>query len=295
MNINKVDHSNMGAFVKFCQRVREVVGDSYLEDHELEAFLPTEENPSYLLYDGENLLGAASLMVEQDNRTARFRILHSTIPSKEAYQSLFEAILEDIEDIDIDTLTSIFPLALKQAMVILLDLSFEVERYIFVLERLLIDCPESDFPDGYTIRPMIENKEEAYFCDVRNAAFADLKGSNPITVSKAITMQQSTDYLIGGTLLLFDGDSPVGTVRVGKEPDGSEEIASVLSLSVLPSYKGLGLGRNLLRAALQHARSFGLPKVYLCVNADNEHASSLYIQEGFEKTDSFVSLIYNTK
>jgi GNAT superfamily N-acetyltransferase len=54
-----------------------------------------------------------------------------------------------------------------------------------------------------------------------------------------------------------------------------------LSVALVPSWRGRGVGRALLRAVLAEARSAGLDKISLSVEPDN-HAAALYASEGFE-------------
>ncbi|MGH3856085.1 MAG: ribosomal protein S18-alanine N-acetyltransferase [Pseudonocardiaceae bacterium] len=72
-----------------------------------------------------------------------------------------------------------------------------------------------------------------------------------------------------------EGDALVGYVglaRVGRE-------AEVHTLAVDPAHQRRGIGRALLRAALDHA---GEASVFLEVRTDNESAIQLYRSEGFE-------------
>lgn len=89
-----------------------------------------------------------------------------------------------------------------------------------------------------------------------------------------------------------------GTTFVAEQPDGRwlgvvtlereqgrekrRHIAWVLRMYVAESSAGAGLGRQLLRAALQRARQLpGVAKVNLTVAAHNARAVGLYESEGF--------------
>jgi ribosomal protein S18 acetylase RimI-like enzyme len=56
----------------------------------------------------------------------------------------------------------------------------------------------------------------------------------------------------------------------------------LLSLGVHPGAQRRGIGRALLRALVEHARSYGLERLELCARADNLRARALYASEGFE-------------
>jgi ribosomal protein S18 acetylase RimI-like enzyme len=53
-------------------------------------------------------------------------------------------------------------------------------------------------------------------------------------------------------------------------------------MGILPDYRGQGIGRRLLQAALAAARNFGLERVELAVLTNNAPAISLYRSLGFE-------------
>ncbi|MEP6571180.1 MAG: ribosomal protein S18-alanine N-acetyltransferase [Gemmatimonadota bacterium] len=55
----------------------------------------------------------------------------------------------------------------------------------------------------------------------------------------------------------------------------------VLNLAVAPEYRGVGIGRALLDAGLDHFRSCGVAEVFLEVRESNRHAQELYLANGF--------------
>jgi ribosomal-protein-alanine N-acetyltransferase len=59
--------------------------------------------------------------------------------------------------------------------------------------------------------------------------------------------------------------------------------AEILTLAVVPSARGHGLGRALLKAAASHAVSLGAASIFLEVGADNPAALALYASLGFDR------------
>lgn len=55
----------------------------------------------------------------------------------------------------------------------------------------------------------------------------------------------------------------------------------MLGMGIIPAYRGLGLGRRLIDAALAQARETGFVRIMLEVRADNARAISLYRKVGF--------------
>jgi [ribosomal protein S18]-alanine N-acetyltransferase len=85
------------------------------------------------------------------------------------------------------------------------------------------------------------------------------------------------EALAAGHLYLSarEGDSLIGYVGLARA--GSE--AELHTLAVDPAYQRRGIGRALLRAALDHAVG---ATVFLEVRTDNESAIQLYRSEGFD-------------
>ncbi len=56
-----------------------------------------------------------------------------------------------------------------------------------------------------------------------------------------------------------------------------------LGMGVLASYRGQGIGKKLIHAAIQQAEQKGLTRIELTVREQNKRAIALYEQFGFEK------------
>lgn len=89
-----------------------------------------------------------------------------------------------------------------------------------------------------------------------------------------------------GSVLLVDsiGKKKLGFIHI--EPRGPHKLrhTAELTMGVSPEARGLGIGRELLDAALEKLRAGGLIEIlYLTVRADNIAATRLYERCGFEK------------
>lgn len=98
----------------------------------------------------------------------------------------------------------------------------------------------------------------------------------------------SRDYIEGGLMILYHKDKAVGCIRCSLDEYEDETIINIGSISVIPEYQGKGLGRILLRAGMNFAKNNSYDRTILCVNADNQKAKSLYIQEGFKQVEAVV-------
>jgi GNAT superfamily N-acetyltransferase len=60
-------------------------------------------------------------------------------------------------------------------------------------------------------------------------------------------------------------------------------VGSIQNVGVVPSYRGLGLGRALVRQSLGGFRRAGVARVFLEVTAENDGAVRIYRELGFRK------------
>ena len=82
----------------------------------------------------------------------------------------------------------------------------------------------------------------------------------------------------GRVLFAIEAGEPVGCCALLALDDGGFELAK---MAVAEPYKGRGLGRALLAAAIERARAAGAPRVYLETNSSLAPALALYRSFGF--------------
>ncbi|UQZ36102.1 hypothetical protein C2I18_22760 [Paenibacillus sp. PK3_47] len=289
MIIKALEVSREEEFLAFCRKHRDQLDDSFLSEEELERFKADADNPTYIAVnsDGE-LAGAASLMLNdysRRGRKARLRILYAEPEAAGVYQELLQAVLLHADGMD--KLNIFVPTLNTELAGKLAGAGFEVERYSFLLVRGGQEVPEFVLPGGYEIRPFKRGVDEASWCEVRNAGFAKLKGSEtPVTPEMVENMTAGADSIEGGMLLLYHGSRAVGVVRGSADEYKDRPLMNIGPLALLPEYQGKGLGRILLRAALHTARDNGYGGTILCVNAENDRAKALYISEGFNEVEA---------
>lgn len=105
-----------------------------------------------------------------------------------------------------------------------------------------------------------------------------------------------------GTLMLLasvDGQAvAVATCFTGYSTFRAAPLLNVHDIAVLPSHRGRGIGRAMLRAMEAHARERGCCKITLEVREDNPLAHGLYRSEGYggaELGDSRVQYLFLEK
>ena len=295
MKVEALKSEKVKDFVEYCRKHRMEVDDSFLYEEDLKGFEPNDDNPTYILTNQEGkIIGAASLIMDEYNRRgnrARFRIFHSEITDASYYKQLMQALLQHTEGLE--KVYVFIPLQNKPLMELMEKVDFLVERYAFLLVREAIDVPEWSLPEGYSIRSFRTGEDEQIWSEVRNAGFAKLKGNEtPVTKEMVTKMISSNDYIEGGMKILFHQEKPVGVVRGAADEYENAPIMNIGPLAILPKYQGKGLGRLLLRAALQFAKEKSYKKTILSVNGENERAQALYIKEGFKQVEGVACYQY---
>ena len=296
MKVEALRNERIKDFVDYCKKHRMEVDDSFLCDEDLKDFKPNDENPTFIVTDqtGE-LIASASLIIDDYNRRgrkARFRIFHSETEDIKCYEMMMSSILKFTGGLD--KVYVFVPEANKKLMEFIEALRFIVERYSFVLVRENLEVPEIGLPMDYEIRSFKLERDEETWCQVRNAGFAKLQGSEtPLTPEIVVKMISAGDHIEGGSMILYHKNRPVGVVRGTKEEYEGSPIMNIGPLAIIPEYQAKGLGRCLLRASLHFAKETAYTRSILCVNADNNRAKALYLQEGFKQVEAVVCYKYD--
>lgn len=295
MKVVELSKDRINDFVDYCKRHREDVDDSFLYDEDLGKFHVDKDNPTFVIIDNdEKIVATASLILDEYNRSGkkgRFRIFHSEINGIGLYEKMFQNILNCTEGIE--KIFTFVPTYNKELMENIAGLNFMIERYIFLLIREVELVPKMDLPMNYSIRSLELNRDEENWCLVRNAAFASVKGNEtPVTPNMVKDMILGVDNIDGGSMILYHMNKPVGCIRCSYDEYENEPIVNIGALAVIPEYQGKGLGKLLLRAGMNFAKDKFNCRTILCVNADNDKAKSLYLQEGYKQVEAVVCYYY---
>jgi mycothiol synthase len=250
----------------------------------------SEEHPSYLLMENDQVVGAVSLMRTKRFLSVgkgRFSIFHANNGDQAVYKKLLEAIRPHMDD-----LLNIFMFIPEKNEVsagILSELGFEIERYSFILERSEPALSEPVFPVGFTVHPLDPTDQESIsqFASCVNEEFKELAGHTRSTAEDIQTWFEDQSYIEGGMCLLDKGQEPIGTISLMRDLDNMDA-GEILAFGILEKYRGLDLGRNLLRYGINFLIGKGLKPIILSVNGENHGAINLYEKEGFILTESVV-------
>jgi GNAT superfamily N-acetyltransferase len=101
-------------------------------------------------------------------------------------------------------------------------------------------------------------------------------------------IRRKPGFLPGATWLIACPERYVGTVQ-GVVDYGP--IGAIQNLGVIPAFRGMGLGRALVRRALAGFHLAGLRRAYLEVTAENNAAVQLYRALGFRRAKTLYKAV----
>jgi mycothiol synthase len=265
---------------------------SYGGEHD-ESYLPgddfifSSDQPSYVLIEGDSVVGAVSLIRTQshvDAKKGRFSVFHSIVSSVSRYSRLYQAICRHFDGLD--KVYLFIPREKQDVAIVLAELGFRSERLSFVLSLPKVQERQIELEDGFNITSVSKGDRAGIeaFVEVMDRNFRGSSGYVEITADEVKSWFDEDTYVENGVTLLYSGDIPIGTGCLFRE-DGSDS-GVIEFLSVREGFRGRGLGRRLLRHEINLATTNGLTSIYLSVNGENDLALGLYLSEGFklEKT-----------
>jgi GNAT superfamily N-acetyltransferase len=144
------------------------------------------------------------------------------------------------------------------------------------------DYPRPRFPEGFRlVRETIPGNEPQVAARF-NQAF--MPPSLIPAVPENFRPLPGDVWLIrDGALFLYDGRELAGCVQVLRHYEGRTAMTFVARLGVVAGYRGRGLGRQLLRAAIHMGREHGFESAKLTVYSDTPDAEHIYRSEGFSE------------
>ncbi len=253
--------------------------DSYTLEEELEHFEPAIEPASVVLGEADEVVGAASVMLDGylAEGLGRFRILHALDP--EVYPHLIAHILGRMPA-EARRLSLFLPTGARSIEEALTLCGFAPTRHAYIVEhRAPAHTHVTDIPADTHFEQALPTAAEDW-AHVVNAAFKGEPGRYDMTAERARELLARQRVIRDGTLLAWRGGLPAGVILTARDCDECSQ-AEIETIAVCPAHQGIGLGRAMLRTALHAAAEHSCTRVSLSVSAANKRALSLYLDAGF--------------
>ena len=134
---------------------------------------------------------------------------------------------------------------------------------------------------GFELRHFLPGDEES-LCTLQNLAFADHWGFCPNTAEEIRYLVNTSVCHAEGIVFLCGGERKVAYCWTMDDAVDAAK-AYVRMIGVDPAYRGRGLGRAVLVAALDYLTRRGIERVELLVDSSNAAAQRLYESLGFKR------------
>jgi mycothiol synthase len=163
---------------------------------------------------------------------------------------------------------------------------FAYRASLYWMERPAGDpCPEPEFPPTVAARPWDPSRDDLErFVTLLNDSFADHPTPISWTAAVIAAAHAAPDFDPADILLVTptdEPDRPIAFCRSRPYPADDPPYGEVKLIGVLRPWRGVGLGRALLRWGVLHLQGRGLPTTALAVSAGNERALRMYEAHGF--------------
>jgi len=288
------------ALIRRCAALSEAVAPYSREAFEA-AHLGSGAHPQRdikLLVDGYGVAGLALFATRGQYRLARRAFLEvlgfeRRALAPESVGRLLEAARHDILA-DRAPLDSVF--------VFLDDKTMQREQYVlerlgFVRERDCLhmtfkapaDYPAPRLAHGFRLEPHWIPGHEIEVAERFNAAFRP-PSHVPATPGNFRPLPGDAWLIPDGALFLYERNELAGCVQVLRHFEGTRPQTFISRLGVVEQYRSRGLGRQLLRAAVQVGRRLGIKEARLTVYSDTPDALHIYESEGFRERSRVVQL-----
>ncbi|MDR4997720.1 GNAT family N-acetyltransferase [Brevibacillus parabrevis] len=134
----------------------------------------------------------------------------------------------------------------------------------------------------------IKRMSDCTFAEVTKAWNRGFEGyfvSIVMTEEMLVQRLGNEGYVMGLSVVAFDGEEPIGLVASGLRTIGGKKVAWNGGTGVATEYRRQGVGRQLIDATLELYKEAGVQVAILEAMSQNSKAIALYEQKGYEVVD----------
>jgi mycothiol synthase len=137
------------------------------------------------------------------------------------------------------------------------------------------------------IRPYVKSSDDETYVRIFNACFNDYDDIRRMTIDELRKIQAAPNYSSEGLLIAEWNGSVAGMVDAFIDPPREEPKGFVQSLGVLPEFGRRGIGKELVKKALESLKARGMKVANAWAQTDRESCIHLYRSLGFHEIRAF--------
>lgn len=166
---------------------------------------------------------------------------------------------------------------------LLINKGFKVIKTIVEMERPLSEITNMELADeDITFRVFIDGEDEYKRCVIQNKVFNSLN-RQAIDEEDIQYEKYQKHYIAEGCIFISKDGVDIGYGQLIRK----DLKIFIANFGILPGFRGLGYGKQLLIHLLNIAESFNYPHIYLRCDEENLDALNLYKSQGFKRIDSY--------
>jgi ribosomal protein S18 acetylase RimI-like enzyme len=237
--------------------------------------LPTLKVSHFSYYEEEELLGLAGL--QEYGEVEPYILVHPKARRRGIGRALLNEIKAECRRHGHDHLLLLCDEASAsgRAFVAAVGAQYQSAEYHMELNPLAIDRSRPRL-EGIQLRPAGAEAIDL-LTRLQTASFGDPEEETRHHITQWL-QDPTRQYLIG-----WLDQEPIGVLRLGRY----EKNADITAFGVIPSYRGRGYGRQMLRDAIDRLLAEKWPQICIDVATDNQNALGLYQSCGFRVTQNY--------
>jgi mycothiol synthase len=133
-----------------------------------------------------------------------------------------------------------------------------------------------------SIRSFVQGRDEEVWIRIVNAAYKEYDDFRPYTMKDMEKLEKSPNFDATGMFIAeWDGE-PVGCVNAYVDKKREEKKGFIRSLAVIPEFRRRGIGRSLLKKAIESLKERGMKNVEAWTEEDRTACKSLFETMSFQ-------------
>ncbi len=164
-----------------------------------------------------------------------------------------------------------------------LNCNYENTTYVMKLK-----CSSKVFSPEYnndvSFKIFERSKDEELRCTIQNSIFNKI-GRIPLTIEDIFYEEKEEYYINDFSIFIKYKDNYIGYGQIIL----SGEIYTIVNLGIIPQYRGLGFGNDIIKYLIYLCTANNISEIYIKVDKENTAAYNLYSKSGFIIEKSYTS------